>query len=196
MSKLFHTSQNSTAYILCGGKSIRMQSEKGLVLFREKPFISWIVEAIIPITTNIILVTSNEDYRFMGLPMIEDIYADKGPVGGIYTALMHTSSEQNLILSCDIPKINADLLRDLTDRSTKQEALVTFLSDGQNDYPLIAVYNKMAVHTFADALSANQLKLCPLVNTISHQKIIINSDQKCFVQNINNQAELQSLHAE
>lgn len=183
-----------TAYVLCGGKSVRMQAEKGLVLYKGKPFIRWIIEAIMPITSNIILVTSNGDYSLVGLPMIEDTYADKGPVGGIYTALNHSKTTRNLILSCDIPKITTELLRTVTDESWETEAPVTFLSDGKNDYPLIGVYSKSALKIFADAISADKLKLCPLVNMISHQKISINSDQKSLVQNINSKAELQFLN--
>ncbi|MEB2779348.1 molybdenum cofactor guanylyltransferase [Algoriphagus sp. C2-6-M1] len=182
------------AYILCGGKSVRMQTEKGLVLYRGKPFIRWIIEAIMPITSNIILVTSNGDYNLVGLPMIEDVFADKGPVGGIYTALSHSKSHRNLILSCDVPKINVELLRMLTMESEEKESLVTFLSDGKNDYPLIGVYRKESLEAFADAIAANKLKLCPLVNMISHDKIKINSTQKSLVQNINSKAELLSLN--
>ncbi|WP_339701657.1 molybdenum cofactor guanylyltransferase [Algoriphagus aquimarinus] len=183
-----------TAYVLCGGKSVRMQAEKGLVLYKGKPFIRWIIEAIMPITSNIILVTSNGDYSLVGLPMIEDTYADKGPVGGIYTALNHSKTTRNLILSCDIPKITTELLRTVTDESWETEAPVTFLSDGKNDYPLIGVYSKSALKIFADTILADKLKLCSLVNMISHQKISINSDQKTLVQNINSKAELQFLN--
>ncbi|SFT76954.1 molybdenum cofactor guanylyltransferase [Algoriphagus locisalis] len=186
--------QDISAYVLCGGKSVRMQEEKGLVLYKGKPFIRWIIEAIMPITSNIILVTSNGDYSLVGLPMIEDIYAEKGPVGGIYTALEHSSTEQNLILSCDIPKINTALLSKIAEESSVNDSHVTFVSDGKNDYPLIGIYKKTAVKTFADAISADKLKLCPLVNMISHQKIIINSDEKAHVQNVNSKAELLSLN--
>jgi molybdopterin-guanine dinucleotide biosynthesis protein A len=187
-------SANISAYVLCGGKSTRMQSEKGLVLYKGKPFIRWIIEAIMPITPNIILVTSNGDYTFMGLPMIEDTYADKGPVGGIFTALNHTDTEQNLILSCDVPKITTSLLAKLTSESKQKDALITFLSDDKNDYPLIGVYKKKALKTFSDAISAEKLKLCPLVNSISYHKIIINTEEKSLVQNINSKAELHALN--
>ncbi|WP_339866966.1 molybdenum cofactor guanylyltransferase [uncultured Algoriphagus sp.] len=187
-------SANISAYVLCGGKSTRMQSEKGLVLYKGKPFIRWIIEAIMPITPNIILVTSNGDYTLVGLPMIEDTYPDKGPVGGIFTALNHTDTEQNLILSCDVPKITTSLLAKLTTESKQKDALITFLSDDKNDYPLIGVYKKKALKTFSDAISAEKLKLCPLVNLISHHKIIINTDEKSLVKNVNSKAELLSLN--
>jgi len=183
-----------SAYILCGGKSSRMQSEKGLVFYNGKPFIRWIIEAVMPITSTIILVTSNGAYNLIGLPMIEDIYKNKGPVGGIFTALKHTKSSRNLILSCDVPKITTELLTLLTTASRKEDPHVTFLSDGANDYPLIGVYKKKAVNTFESAILMDKLKLCPLVNGISHQKIEIGSNQKLLVQNINSKADLLSLN--
>ncbi|PZX54534.1 molybdenum cofactor guanylyltransferase [Algoriphagus ratkowskyi] len=183
-----------TAYVLCGGKSLRMQSEKGLVLWKGKPFIRWIIEAIIPITSNIILVTSNSDYSILGLPMIEDIHVDKGPVGGIFTALKHTKTKRNLILSCDVPKINSKLLRGLAEESEKIDVLVNLLSDGKNDYPLIGIYKKEAIDIFAEAIAEDKLKLCPLVNTISHQKITVTFEQESLIQNINSKAELLALH--
>lgn len=42
--------------VLCGGKSSRMRSEKGLSLYNDKPFIAHIVEAVLSITTTIRLI--------------------------------------------------------------------------------------------------------------------------------------------
>ncbi|MEP0711479.1 molybdenum cofactor guanylyltransferase [Algoriphagus sp.] len=187
-------SANLSAYILCGGKSTRMRSEKGLVFYKGKPFIRWIIEAIMPVTSNIILVTSNGDYSLVGLPMIEDVHSNMGPVGGIYTALKHSDTKQNLILSCDVPKITSALLRKLAAESEKKDALATFLTDGKNDYPLIGMYQKKAANAFSEAISADKLKLCPLVNMISHHKINITQDEKPLIRNINSKAELQILN--
>ncbi|TEB40615.1 molybdenum cofactor guanylyltransferase, partial [Flavobacterium circumlabens] len=54
-----------TVFILCGGKSTRMQSEKGLVLFQKKPFIEHIIQAILPITEEIKLITATKEYEYL-----------------------------------------------------------------------------------------------------------------------------------
>jgi molybdopterin-guanine dinucleotide biosynthesis protein A len=102
-----------TVFILCGGKSSRMQSEKGLVLFQNKPFIEHIIKAILPITDKIKLVTANKEYDYLPYDKIPDTVTDKGPLGGIYTALTDSETEFNLILSCDIPLISTELLSEL-----------------------------------------------------------------------------------
>lgn len=180
-------------YILCGGKSTRMQEEKGLVLFNGKTFLRWILDAVTPVTNESILVTKNCAYQSYGLEMIWDIIEDKGPVGGIHTALLHSSQSQILILSCDIPKITTEVLVYLIEKSREFPEKITFLSDGINDYPLIGIYPKTALETFSKSVEAGHLKLCPLVYSLPHQRVVVDPVKKIFLQNINTKSQLLSL---
>src|SRR5690606_11872103 len=94
----------------------RMQSEKGLVLFQGKPFIEHIIAAVLPISKEIQLVTNTSAYDYLSYKKIKDIELDKGPIGGIYSALVHSESEINLILSCDVPLISTELLLELIEK--------------------------------------------------------------------------------
>lgn len=178
------------AYILCGGKSSRMQEEKGLVIFRGKSFIQWILDAVGPVSKESILVTKNAAYQSFGLEMVQDVFEDQGPVGGIYTALLHSSQIQILILSCDIPKITTEVLAFLIEKSREFPEKITFLSDGNNDYPLIGIYPKTALTAFSKSIEAGHLKLCPLVYNLPHQRLILDLGSKSSLQNINTKVEL------
>src|SRR5690606_26607517 len=168
MSKPHHI----PVYILCGGKSTRMQTEKGLVCFDNKPFIQHIIDAVKPITNNIVLVTKNTGYKTFGYKLIEDIYADKGPVGGIYTALKHSQSTNNLILSCDIPFITTQILEKIIE---KHESEVTFLSDNKKNYPLIGIYQRHLEKLFEEAILNNELKLQQVLQKTISQNILIDT---------------------
>ncbi|MDI1322441.1 MAG: molybdenum cofactor guanylyltransferase [Algoriphagus sp.] len=181
------------AYILCGGKSTRMQEEKGLVLFQGKTFLRWILDAIAPLTIKPILVTKNSAYQSYGLEMIRDVFEDKGPVGGIHAALLHSSQNQILLLSCDIPKITTEVLVYLIQKSQEFPDKISFLSDGINDYPLIGIYPKTALETFSKSVEAGHLKLCPLVYSLPHQRVVLDPARKISLQNINSKEQLQSL---
>ncbi|WP_373396081.1 molybdenum cofactor guanylyltransferase [Algoriphagus halophilus] len=180
-------------YILCGGKSSRMNTEKGLVEFQGKTFLQWILDAVTPLTSDITLVTKNAAYACYGLPIIPDVVEDQGPVGGIYTALVDSSSRYNLILSCDIPKITTEVLTSLIQFAIGTDKDVCILSDGKHDYPLIGCYQKSLLPVFQNAIEQHHLKLCPLVDSLRNQKLLITSKDQATIRNINTQAELLSL---
>lgn len=185
--------ENIAVYILCGGKSTRMQEEKGLVYFYGKPFIQWILEAVYPLCSDITLVTKNKAYQQFGFPLISDLEGDKGPVGGIYTALAHSDAQTNLILSCDIPKITSKVLLELINRSKNSDNSICFLMDGSHDYPLIGCYSSSLLPVFAEAVFQSRLKLCPLVNEQNPMKLFVYQENQSALTNINSKAELHSL---
>lgn len=186
-------SDKIAAYILCGGKSSRMGSEKGLIDFKGKPFIQWIIEAVMPLTDEIFLVTQNVDYLQFECPLIEDIYQGKGPVGGIHTAFSHSRNRRNLILSCDIPTINSAMLESLISKSDGSPDQLIFFSDEQNDYPLVGIYPSSYLASFESAVYSDQLKLLKLIATLPHHKLQVDANYKSLLQNINTLDELKNL---
>jgi molybdopterin-guanine dinucleotide biosynthesis protein A len=179
-----------SAYILCGGKSSRMGEEKGMVEFRGKPFVQWILDAVSPVVSERVIVTKNPAYGVFQLELIPDIIEDRGPVGGIYTALAHSSSDLVLILSCDVPMINAEVVSSLIDMASESPEHITFLSDGKNDYPLIGVYPVRFRYSFQRATERGELKLRQLLESLPHQRIKINPPENSSLQNINTKLDL------
>ena len=103
-----------TGIILAGGKSERMGTDKGLILYKGKPFIKHVYEAMKAVLgNNIVVVSSNAAYDAFGYRRIEDLIADKGPVGGLYTALKQSKTKLNLVLSVDVPLISSELLKSI-----------------------------------------------------------------------------------
>lgn len=184
---------NISAFILCGGKSLRMGTEKGMVHYNNKPFIQWVIDAVQPIVKNIFLVTDNEEYSKFGYPLVSDIHKNKGPVGGIYSALVRSESDSNLILSCDVPNISTSVLQNyLIDNLTGDED-VTFLSDDKNVYPLIAIYNKRVLPKFLKAINSDNLKLKIILRELESKNIKVDKACSRFLININSKEELKKL---
>ena len=187
---------NISAFILCGGKSSRMGTEKGLVNYNNKAFIQLVIDAIEPITTNIFLVTDNQEYTDFNYPLVADIYKNKGPVGGIFSALDRSETENNLILSCDIPKISTTVIKNYLINNILDQKDVIFLSDDKNIYPLIGIYNKSVKPKFSEAISSNRIKLLSLLNELNCQVIKVNPRDFESLKNINTQDELKILEKE
>ncbi|WP_264554111.1 molybdenum cofactor guanylyltransferase [Flavobacterium sp. N2038] len=182
-----------SVFILCGGKSTRMQSEKGLVLFQDKPFIEHIIRAILPITDNIKLITASKEYDYLEYDKIPDLILDKGPLGGIYTALSNSETEFNLILSCDIPLISTELLQELISKHTEEAGITVFASESKT-HPLIGIYSKKIVPIIKKAIDSDELKMMDLLVKVPHQILNIEENENFHLTNINSADELNDLN--
>jgi len=89
--------KNITGIILAGGKSTRMDSEKGLILLNRKPFIKHIIEALNPLVNSIMIVSNNSEYDIFNLKRVEDIIENSGPLAGLYSGLFHSKTENNFL---------------------------------------------------------------------------------------------------
>lgn len=174
-----------SVYILCGGKNKRMGTEKGLVKINGKSFIELIVNAVSNFSKNIFLVTDNKNYLSLGYPIIGDLYKNKGPVSGIFSALNHSETDQNLILSCDVPFINFKIL----DRIIKQHYLfnkkITIAKDSSNIHPLIGMYHQSIKSVFKRSILDGNLKLLNVIEKIDVEYVKFNNSSKKFLKNIN-----------
>jgi molybdopterin-guanine dinucleotide biosynthesis protein A len=146
-----------TVIILAGGKSSRMKEEKGLVIFREKMLIEYVIESVKKITGKIIIITANPAYRQFGYPCFEDELKEKGPLGGIYTGLLHSTTQKNLVVGCDMPFLSEKLLNSLINHCGKEDVL---LSEHRGlPEPLCSVYDKSCTAHFLPLLNLNKLKI-------------------------------------
>lgn len=181
------------AYILAGGKSSRMGSDKGMLAIENSIFIAKILQTLQETSVqNITIVSSNSDYDFLNCDRIEDIYPDKGPSGGIFTALKHSKTEQNLLLSVDIPKISAEIIEWLLE-NMDEEKQITQTKVKDKTSPLIAIYNKNVESIFEENVIKNQLKLKMIVENIPHKTVDVPEKWWEFLQNINTKEDYQNL---
>lgn len=179
--------------ILCGGKSSRMLSEKGLVLYKKKPLIEHVIAAVLPISSNIQLITNSHDYDYLNCKIINDIQLDKGPIGGIYSALANSDSEINLILSCDIPLISTEILLELIEKHNTNFEISIF-KDANQMHPLIGIYSKNILPILKRAIEEKELKMMNLFPKVKHQLIEIKDENKHNFKNINTVTELNELN--
>lgn len=181
------------AYIIAGGKSSRMGTDKGLLLLNGKPIVSHIYEALFPIVgKNIVVVSSNPNYDFLGCDRIEDLVYDKGPVGGIYSALNHTKTNVNIIVSVDVPLVSTELLQWIVDNHSDEFQMTQIETDGKTS-PLIAVYDKSLENVFKENLENDQLRLRKVIDSINHQTLKVPEKWIFQTQNINTKEEYQRI---
>lgn len=102
--------------VLAGGVSRRMGKDKALLPLKGRAVIEWVLERVVTLSDDVSLITNEpEKYCHLSFRIIEDIYPGKGSLGGIYTAIHAAHYPYCLVVACDMPFLNTDLLRYLVD---------------------------------------------------------------------------------
>ena len=105
-----------SAFVLAGGRSSRMGTDKAFVEFQGRTLLDRALALVTAITPNVYILGSRVKFEAFG-KVVEDEFADHGPLGGIHAALRSSPSELNLILAVDIPFVAETLFELSAERS-------------------------------------------------------------------------------
>ncbi|AZK45844.1 molybdenum cofactor guanylyltransferase [Paenibacillus lentus] len=111
-----------TAIILAGGKSSRMGTNKAVLPLGGQPVIEHLVRELQKATGNIVISCGqSSEYAELGLPLLYDIYPRCGPLAGLHAGLAASPHRWNLVVSCDMPFVNASLAQYLVKQALELE---------------------------------------------------------------------------
>jgi molybdopterin-guanine dinucleotide biosynthesis protein A len=129
--------------VQAGGQSSRMGEDKALKHFLGRPLIERVIERLGPIADEM-LVTANrpQDYAFLKLPVHADLRPGRGPLGGLYTALVAAKHPTVAVVACDMPFASASLLAVSESLLLEEAADVVIAETAQGFEPLHAVYRR------------------------------------------------------
>jgi molybdenum cofactor guanylyltransferase len=148
------------AYILAGGGSTRMGTDKGLLTAAGATLIEHAMRLARTITSRVFLVGNQEHLRRFG-PVVRDRYTGCGPLGGIHAALTESDAEWNLCLAVDQFGTTKELLRSLAAESENAaldcQVIVPEI-DGRPQ-PLCALYRRGFLSIAESALAAGNYKI-------------------------------------
>ena len=155
-----------SAYVLAGGKSSRMGQDKAFLVLGGRPLLERALRLARAVAENVAIVGDPGKFAAYGR-VIEDIYRDRGPLGGIHAALSNTSTELNLVLGVDLPFVDTDFLCFLISTAQSCDAVVTVPSVGSHYEPLCAVYRKSFASHAESALKTGKNKIDALYSSVS-----------------------------
>jgi molybdopterin-guanine dinucleotide biosynthesis protein A len=154
------------AFILAGGRSSRMGTDKAFLELAGKPLIARAVELAHEVADDVKIVGEPEKFAAYGA-VVADVYSDRGPLGGIHAALTKSEAELNLMLAVDLPFIPARFLKYLLTRAESSNATVTVPSLTGYFQPLCAVYRKSFLIPAERALANGRNKIDQLFREVS-----------------------------
>ncbi len=129
------------AIILAGGLSSRMGADKSLLPFAGVPLARRVVELFRPHVEDVILVVSDpRPYSDFGVTVVTDVLPRRGPLGGLYTGLLHSRADLNVVAACDMPFASPALAARLAALAEGYDAVVPVFR-GRRE-PLHAIYRR------------------------------------------------------
>lgn len=133
-----------TGIILSGGKSKRMGTNKSFLKIDGKTVIERTVDLMKGLFDRVLLITNEpEQYEFLNLEIYQDIYKNVGPIAGIHSGLIHSGTDKNFIISCDMPLITKNVIEFIIKKQTGKSITIT-KADGFIQQ-LCGVYSKEVI---------------------------------------------------
>jgi molybdopterin-guanine dinucleotide biosynthesis protein A len=88
-----------------------MGQDKALLPLMGQPLIARVLARVAGLADEVLVTTNRpEEYRFLGLPLFEDILPGTGALGGLYTALHAALHPFVAVVACDMPFASSELL--------------------------------------------------------------------------------------
>jgi len=162
MSSLF------AAFVLTGGRSTRMRSDKALLPWPDSQsptLVEHVAATALKAAGSATLVGEPARYRHLNLPVIPDLNPGLGPLSGVEAALTHTTAEWNLIVACDLPNLDSEFLANLMNCEGPTVAVL-------EDRPaLCAVLHRENLKEVRRAIAAGELAWHRLMDAIDADRV-------------------------
>jgi molybdopterin-guanine dinucleotide biosynthesis protein A len=177
-------------FILLGGASSRMGTDKARLDLDGKQFVERIAYALSHVAERISIVGAKDSANNWHLPNVPDVYAKWGALGGLHAALASCKSEWAAIVACDLPFVSGELFVRLASLRENFDSVVPIQDDGHLQ-PLCALYRRVPCLPVAKELIESGERrprgLVEHINTrlVAASELSMLSDAQLFFMNIN-----------
>jgi len=180
--------------VLAGGKSLRMGYDKSSIEWHGKEQRYYMADLLKQYCDEIFISCradqQNEvDRHYKTLP---DTFVDLGPYGAILSAFREKPDAAWLVVACDLPLLDAEILQDLVAHRNPSAVATTFESpfDGLPE-PLITIWEPKAYPVLLSFLS--QGYTCPRKALRNNDVHIIKAENADALRNVNTPEELEKV---
>ncbi|MTH51936.1 NTP transferase domain-containing protein [Bacillus mangrovi] len=177
--------------VLAGGKSSRFGKPKMFESHEGKAFYEHSLDALKVNQLSPLVISTNHElvHRFeredVRLIVEEESNSYQGPLYAIHNVISKMDdTEWFFILSCDIPYVTAEFVKEMVSFAEESEADAVVPVQGGRIQPLMALYHKKTETNFEKMLAADDHKLVHLLNDLHVLTIPFAEDDPAFI-NIN-----------
>jgi molybdopterin-guanine dinucleotide biosynthesis protein A len=147
--------------VLAGGAGTRIGFPKGALELDGRTLAARAAAALWPLCgTVLISVPPDADNPAPAFPKVEDeAPAGRGPLSGIAAAFACSGRADLVVLACDYPRVDTEVLRRIVARAADSGDVVMPTDRRGVDHPLVAMWRRSAQLPVADALRSGHFKV-------------------------------------
>jgi molybdopterin-guanine dinucleotide biosynthesis protein A len=166
---------------------LRLGRVKALERINEQSLIELTIDCLSTVSQELLVVTSQEQFKLIAAAqlkgkLIVDICPGKGALGGIYTGLISTDSFYSLVVGCDMPFLNRELLCYLIELAPGFDVVVPRIDDMLE--PLHAVYSRDCLAPIQELIGNDRLGIVQLFESVNTRYVdrdeIAKFDPRCL----------------
>lgn len=181
------------ALILVGGKSNRMGEDKGLINYNGEVQVDFLYNLLSPFVNQVFVSinpTQKDIQSYNKYKVINDIIPEIGPIGGITTAFFNNKKNALLVIACDIPLVNENMINELIKNRNFLKSGTFFRSDYKFE-PLLGIYEPKAFQFLMNSIIDNRYGIKTAFKELELN--IIDNHFASKFKNINTQKEKKDL---
>ena len=174
-------STHVSCIILAGGQGKRVGgSDKGLVLYNNKPLIEHVFDAV-KLQVDDIVISANrniDSYQQYAKQVINDSSENyRGPLAGITACLSHCKHELVLVVACDMPNLPDNLVERLTENLQNNSICIASV---KKYHQLAMIVRNNLSDSIQQHLDKNQLKLIQWVESVPYNTVSFDDKPDAF----------------
>lgn len=151
--------------ILAGGRSRRLGTDKTVVSLGGKRLTQIAMDTISLVADDIIIVTNSPElFRDLPARLTPDVEPGAGPLGGILSGLLASDQLHNLVVACDMPFLNVELLRYMETLVEGHDVVIPRV-EGYLE-PLHAIYSQACVEPIRSLLVEHNFKIIEVLDQV------------------------------
>ncbi len=184
--------------ILAGGQSRRLGTNKAFVKVGGIALIERVAERVRHLASEVAIVTNDPaSYGSLGARVVPDTWPRMGSLGGIYSGLEAACYERALVVGCDMPFLDHQLLRFMILLSADYDVVLPNVNGLLE--PLHAIYNKACLPAIERLLRAGDLRIIDFlgevrVRYVDEAELRIFDPQQLSFFNVNTPEDLERAH--
>ncbi|SPF47983.1 putative molybdenum cofactor guanylyltransferase [Candidatus Desulfosporosinus infrequens] len=143
-----------------------MKKNKAFLELEGQPLVERSLNVLHAVFAEVLISSNNPElYDKYDVPIIQDESLNRGPLEGLYQGLKAATYDEVFFVACDMPFLEANLIRLLAKWAPEYDIVVPRLQSGT--HPLHAFYNRRCLPAIKRSIETGRLKVGDLCQTCS-----------------------------